>query len=216
MSFNDHKIETGKTKFIAWSSARLPKEGEKICGDLSLVKKSNGKVLVAAVDGLGHGVSAAKASKKAIDLLESFEKESLINLIHRCHKELRQTRGVVMSLALIDSKENMMTWIGVGNVEGVLFRAHSEVGQKLERIVLRGGVIGYKLPSLQAAMIPIFKDDIVVFTTDGVEHDYVDELNASEHPEEIVEFVASNYFKKSDDALIIAGKYLGEGFQYEN
>lgn len=121
-----------------------------------------------------------------------------------------------MSLALIDSKENMMTWIGVGNVEGVLFRAHSESGQKLERIVLRGGVIGYKLPSLQAAMIPIYKDDIVVFTTDGVEHDYVDELNASEHPEEIVEFVASNYFKKSDDALIIAGKYLGEGFQYEN
>src|SRR5437764_14087643 len=57
--------------------------------------------------------------------------DSVILLVGRCHKRLRSTRGVVMSLASFDARESIMTWIGIGNVAGLLLRR--EGGAQLTR-----------------------------------------------------------------------------------
>ena len=58
----------------------------------------------------------------ARDVLARHAEDSVILLVDRCHERLRSTRGVVMSLASFDARESIMTWIGIGNVAGLLLR----------------------------------------------------------------------------------------------
>lgn len=189
---------------------RSPKEGEDECGDTFLVRENGDKILIAVIDGLGHGLMASKASKKAKKLLRSFKHHSLINLVKYCHKELRSSRGVVMGLAIINFWEHTLAWIGVGNIKGVLLLADKENYIHTERMVQRSGIVGYKLPFLQVSMIPVVCGDVLIFATDGVQNNYMNEIDRNSTPEKIVR-LSSSYFKRSDDALIFAAKYKGEG-----
>ena len=58
-----------------------------------------------------------------------------------------------MSVAVLDARAETMTWVGVGNVEGVLLRAQAAVSPRRESLLLRGGVIGGRLPALLAAIL---------------------------------------------------------------
>lgn len=210
MNINGKHITSGITSHITWSAATLPKKGEEKCGDKFVIKEYRDKILVAAIDGLGHGDEAAKASQEAVNMLQSFTTESLITIVNRCHKELRDTRGVVMSLALFDIWDRTMSWISIGNVDGVFLRTQTNEHRKNKDLVLRGGVVGYKLPPLQAAIFEVSPGDMLIFTTDGVESDYIDRVNNQNSPEEIVEYIASDYFKATDDALILVARYIGD------
>lgn len=115
-----------------------------------------------------------------------------------------------MSLALVDSWERILTWIGVGNVQGSLLPGENASESDNESIILKQGIVGYNLPSLQASVLPISVDDMLIFTTDGIQNGYIDKIDAGTDPEKIVEYIASNYIKKSDDALILAARFVGE------
>lgn len=202
-------ILTGNSVGIEWSAIILPKGGEDVSGDLFLVNNYRDKVLIAVIDGLGHGERALQVSKKAIELMQPFTNESLISIINNCHTNLRMTRGVVMNLAAIDCWDNTLTWTGVGNVEGILYRTDDKEHLGSENIVVRGGVVGYKLPLLKASMVPISPGDTLVFTTDGVNLNYMNEVDIEKSPKEIVSYIASNYVDRKDDALILAARYIG-------
>lgn len=211
MSFNadtECEIISGKNAGSTWSMARLPKKGESICGDHFLVIKKNNRILVAVTDGLGHGIKAKEVSELAISTLEHFEGETVINLVNDCHQKLRSTRGVVMSLGIIDCTEHTLTWLGIGNVEGVLLRAQNDLG--MENIILRGGVVGYQLPSLKASLVPVSSGDTLIFATDGVEREFLSKLRVDDTPLETVKNIAGKYFKELDDALILALEYIEE------
>ncbi len=201
------KLVSNSTVCVDWSSVRYPKEGEKECGDLFIVKNYRDKILLAAIDGLGHGREAMVASKRAWEVLNTFTGQSLISMIETCHRELKRTRGVVISLALIDIWEHTMTWTGVGNVEGVLCRADQKEYLGKENIILRGGVVGYKLPFIKATMVPITEGDTLIFTTDGIQRNYIEYVNVRKSPSEIVRDIAANYIEPSDDSLILVARF---------
>src|SRR5437879_11854578 len=96
--------------------------------------------MVAATDGLGRGATAANAAKAAITVLRNGVGEPIIPLVVTCHERLRATRGVVLSIASVDVSHGLMTWLGVGNVHGVVVRADKTSTQ--ETLLLRGVVIG--------------------------------------------------------------------------
>jgi negative regulator of sigma-B (phosphoserine phosphatase) len=144
-------VEYGVAKFV------LPGQGES--GDHHLVCCNRNGILVAAIDGIGHGEEAANASKAAAALLRSSADEPVIFLVERCHEKLRATPGVVLSLACIDREHGMMTWLGVGNVEGELMRADAKKGNVRESLLLQAGVVGSQLPALEATVLPIVRGD---------------------------------------------------------
>src|ERR1700740_2567242 len=104
----------------------LPGKGE--AGDYQLGVCNRGGVLIAAIDGIGHGEEAANAAKTAGALLKRFADEPIISLVERCHGRLRGTRGIVLSLAFIEPALGMMTWLGVGNVQGLLMHCNAKRG----------------------------------------------------------------------------------------
>lgn len=203
------KSSSARINGLTWSMASSTKEGELKCGDACLVKEYDDQILLAVIDGLGHGDKAANASQKAVELLKTFSGESLIKMINHCHEGLRNTRGVVMSLALINLLEHTITWLGVGNVDGTLLLANEENRPKVERFLLKGGIVGYQLPFLQATITPISKGDMIIFSTDGVEISFLGKIDVNDEPDYIVTKISENYFMQSDDALILVAKYEG-------
>jgi len=194
-------VEYGVAKFI------LPGQGES--GDHHLVCCNRNGILVAAIDGIGHGEEAANASKTAAALFKSSADEPIISLVEQCHEKLRATRGVVLSLAWIDPDHGMMTWLGVGNVQGVLMRADAKKGNGQESLLLRAGVVGSQLPALQATVLPIVRGDTLFFATDGVRSDFSVTLSSRENPQRAADRILEHYGNGNDDALVLVARLSG-------
>jgi negative regulator of sigma-B (phosphoserine phosphatase) len=194
-------VEYGVAKCV------LPGQGES--GDRHLICCAGDGVLIAAIDGIGHGEEAAHAAEAAISILKANAEEPVISLVERCHEDLRSTRGVVLSLASIDPGHGMMTWLGVGNVQGVLMRAGAQKGSVQEVLLLRGGVVGSQLPALQAAVLPIAKGDTLVFVTDGIRSEFVESLSALESPQRAADKILKRHGKGNDDALALVVRLTG-------
>jgi hypothetical protein len=113
-----------------------------------------------------------------------------------------------MSLASIDSAQGFMTWIGVGNVQGVMLRRQGTRGLPPEELLLRAGVVGAQLPPLQASVLPITRGDTVIFATDGIHSGFVESASALEPPQKSADRILAQYRRGNDDALVLVTRYL--------
>jgi phosphoserine phosphatase RsbX len=184
-----------------WAGSALELES----GDLHVVVPSPQGALVALMDGLGHGPEAAAAAQAAIPLLESDAGHPVADLVLRCHEGLRKTRGVAMSLASFDARDGSMTWTGVGNVDGVLLRP----SKPARAILLRGGVVGYKLPALHVETIAVSRGGLLIMVTDGIRGGFTEHLSIAGAPMEIAESILLRFAKRSDDAHVVVARYWG-------
>ena len=222
---------------LEWGAAIFTREGEAESGDRYAVAPFDGGILVAAIDGLGHGKEAALAAELASRILEDDPHESVITLVSRCHEGLRSTRGVVMSLASFATRAETMTWLGVGNVEGRLVRARGDgppsdrrQGERrlrdqavaaerrraerrgsstFEFLLLRAGVVGSHLPPLDGALLPIRPGDTLLLTTDGVALPDLVDIDPDERPQETAERILSRHKKGTDDGLVVVARWVG-------
>jgi phosphoserine phosphatase RsbX len=184
------------------ASAALP--GETESGDTHVIASHSGGVLVAGIDGLGHGSEAAHAAGVARAVLEDDPGADLVELFARCHARLARSRGVVMSLAAF-SAAGRLVWLGVGNVEGTLLRD----GGGTEAILLLGGVVGYSLPRLRPSTTSVAPGDLLVLATDGISHGFAQGLDPSLSPQELADGIVAEFGRGSDDALALVARYLG-------
>lgn len=194
-------LEYGFTK------STVPGQGES--GDLHLVCFTKTRILVAAVDGLGHGERAADAARLAISVLGADPDDPVISLLERCHLKLRGTRGAVLSVACIEPEQGMMTWLGVGNVQGVLVRANSAKRPQREMLLVRGGVVGAQLPPLQATVLSIGLGDTLYFATDGIKREFSESLTALENPQRAADRILGQFQNGIDDALVLVARLTG-------
>ena len=204
-----NEISGESAPLISFGIATLPLRGETESGDEYLVKPNGKEVLVAVLDGLGHGPEAALAARRGRALLEAHAEEPLFSLVGRCHTGLSRTRGVAMSLASINCLDDSLTWLGVGNVEGVLLAGGNSAGPGHEWLMLRGGVVGYQIPSLRASLLPIKPGNLLILCTDGIASGFLEGVEASDPPQRIADQILARYGKRTDDALVLVVRYLG-------
>lgn len=190
-----------------WAVAERPKHGETDNADLAVVHELPDGLLLGAIDGLGHGPEASEASHAAAAILREHAGEPLDELVQRCHQGLRKTRGVVLTLAAIDTRSHGLTWVGVGNVDAMLIRAEEDGGA--ESIVAMGGIVGYELPALRAATLPLERDDLLVLATDGIRTRFRETIDGTLAPRELVDRILDEHAKENDDALVLAARYRG-------
>ena len=161
-------------------------------------------MLVAVVDGLGHGPEAASAAKTAIAVLEASGERELGARFLRCHERLRDTRGVVLSLALFAT--GSLTWLGVGNVDGVLLRSGFSAP---EQLLVRGGVVGRRLPSLELSRLTVARGDTLILATDGIQSRFAEDPGAAFAAPPTAERILADHGKETDDALVLVVRYVG-------
>jgi negative regulator of sigma-B (phosphoserine phosphatase) len=194
---------------VGVAMAALPGESES--GDLHLVERHPGGVLVGVIDGLGHGSEAAEAARVASATVRQDPGGELPDLFVSSHGRLARSRGVVMSLARFSEADASMTWLGVGNVEGTLVRAGAEEGTPTESILLMGGVVGYQLPRLRPSTTSLAPGDTVILATDGIKHGFLQGLDRRLPPQELADRILADHARESDDALVLVARYLGPG-----
>ena len=181
-------------------------------GDSHVIKPSPEGVLAAVIDGVGHGNEAADAARIAGRTLTASPHEDTVSLVWRCHEALKQTRGVVMTVVFF-SPSGAMTWVGVGNIEGVIVRCDSGGRVRSNHVVLRGGVVGHRLPPLRAESLTMLPHDTIVLATDGIRPEFSDALVPGEEPQVMADQILARYRKGTDDALVLVVRCLGDGPQ---
>jgi phosphoserine phosphatase RsbX len=204
--------------WLSWGVATRALARQNVSGDLSLIAPFPGGALIAVVDGLGHGEDAVTAARLAVTTLREHAQESVVLLLQRCHEQLKGTRGVVMSLASVRVDDGLLTWAGVGDVEGILLRGSPGANPARESLLLRGGVIGYQLPPLRAATLPVSRRDVLIFATDGIHSNFTQERLlrdpltrlAPDGPRQLAAHIIAQYGKATDDALVLVARYLGD------
>jgi serine phosphatase RsbU (regulator of sigma subunit) len=194
---------------IEWGVASRALPGQSVSGDMHLIKPFADGILIAVVDGLGHGDEATAAAKTAITALADHAGDHVISLAYHANEALIPTRGVVMTIASLRVREGTITWLGVGNVEGLLLRADPHVSHDSESVLLRGGVLGYQMPTLQASVLPIARGDLLIFATDGIRTGFITTVARGDSPKQNADRILEKHFKGTDDALVLVVRYLG-------
>jgi negative regulator of sigma-B (phosphoserine phosphatase) len=88
-------------------------------------------------------------------------------------------------------------------------RTSASVDPNVETIFLRPGVVGYRLPPLQAVITPIGPGDLLILTTDGIRSDFIRHFSSEDSPEKIADYISSIFRKGNDDGLVLVARYLG-------
>lgn len=197
------------TPWMEYGVAGAPLVGQRESGDAYVFQATGDLVLAAVVDGLGHGQEAARAARVAADTLQRGPEQSVITLVRHCHAALLGTRGVAMSLASINAGDDTMTWLAIGNVEGVLIRADQAAVPAREAILMRGGVVGFELPLLRASVTSLTRGDTLVLATDGIRPSFVEALHGGLPAQRLADSILSHHGKNTDDALVLVARYLG-------
>lgn len=187
--------------------AVAPRAGEVECGDRHLIHPHENGVLIAVMDGLGHGAEAAITAEQAKNVLAEHASESVVSMVRTCHEQLRGSRGVVLTVAAYDRRDGTVTWLGVGNVDAALVRASPDAYPRTEHVLLRAGVIGQRLPPLYAAVLPVARGDTLVIATDGIRSGFPQAVRNGDAPQEIADRILAGYGSNSDDALVFVGRF---------
>lgn len=194
---------------VEWGAAERPKAGETLSGDMHLVKALGDSTLVAVADGLGHGAAAAEAARLALETVEEYSHKPLVQVLENCNLRLRQARGAVMTMAILNHLESSMEWVGVGNVEGVLVRSMPGGKTTKESLLLSSGVLGASLPPLRTSALKIGSGDTLVLATDGIRRGFEDRMVLFEMPAKTAEGILARDGLDTDDALVLVATIHG-------
>jgi serine phosphatase RsbU (regulator of sigma subunit) len=194
---------------IAWGARARSFADAEECGDLDIVVASRAGAVIALADGLGHGREAAVAARQAAAVIGAHADSDVVDLMRLCHEGLRSTRGAALSIAAFACSDATMTWVAVGNVDGVLVRADPSAQPERHGLLLRGGVVGYRMPPLRAEVLPIFPGDTLIMATDGISSQFGREQVRGRDPQSAADDILARHGKQSDDALVLVARYLG-------
>lgn len=114
-----------------------PHPDESAVGDGFGLAWEGDRMTVAVVDGLGHGVEAAEARQVALAMLEQQPALDSAGLLREIDIGLRVTRGAAAAIIQIDGWSRQLTFAGMGNVNGRLYRLAGD-----QALMSRPGILG--------------------------------------------------------------------------
>ena len=182
-----------------------PCEGETVSGDGTVVCRIGRALLVAVIDGLGHGPLAREATVAAARAVRSHAGEELESIFHRCHERIAHTRGVAMTVVRIEP-DGCATFAGVGNV------AAYAVGPATSfRFSGSAAVVGTPGPlrriALERSMLTPY--DALALFTDGLTSQTSldgDRSALGEAPVVIAQGLLERFGRTNDDALVLVAR----------
>jgi negative regulator of sigma-B (phosphoserine phosphatase) len=194
---------------LTWGAAARTCPGETASGDLAVVRQVPGGTLVAALDGTGHGEEAARAAGAARAVLERLGGAELSSVVDGCHEALRSTRGAALSVAFISTATRTVSWVGVGNVLGLLASGDALFPRRVRWLGTPGGVAGHALPRTRPGRLEVRHGDVLILATDGVRAAFADRLELAGRPRDIAERILSRHWTGTDDAVALVVRFLG-------
>jgi Stage II sporulation protein E (SpoIIE) len=120
-----------------------------------------GALLVAVVDGLGHGKEAGVAAQAAARIVREHPELQVDELVRRCDRELQPTRGAAVGVLRV-REDGRGEFCGIGNIEVQIL-----AGQPPGLFCLPG-IVGHNLRTVRAMPFTMRAGDIYCLHSDGV------------------------------------------------
>jgi negative regulator of sigma-B (phosphoserine phosphatase) len=186
---------------VAW----VAHEGETRSGDVAVFVPTVAGGLVCVIDGLGHGPEAADAAELCASVVREHAEAEARELLEACHEALLQTRGAVMTAVWFDLEHSQLSWAGVGNVDARLVRSGPELREEVALVL--GGVLGYRMPRVRPATMPLERGDLLVMITDGIDGAISPALVGGGPAQALATRILEQHGKGTDDALAVVVRY---------
>jgi len=189
---------------LEWSIFSRPLPGQRSNGDAYFVKRYEDKVILAVIDGLGHGPAAHEAAQVAVDCLENYYRRAFSEIFQLCHQRLRKTRGAAMSLCRINLKDRVMTHTGIGNVQTRVYSS-----EKAPAPFCLNGTLGVAMPKVRIDDYSLSKESIIVMFSDGVSGRFSPDRFPgflSLRSQNLAKRIMDNYARDNDDATVIVAR----------
>jgi serine phosphatase RsbU (regulator of sigma subunit) len=74
---------------------------------------------------------------------------------------------------------------------------------------MRGGVVGYQIPTLRARSLDLEPGDLLVMATDGIHGGYPSALKPTQTVQASADRILADYGNDSDDALVLVSRLDG-------
>lgn len=187
-------------------SVVVAKTGEEACGDGCLVLRRDSWIKIFLGDGLGHGAEANKAVNAAMEVFKNSNEKSPAELIREIHQEVKKTRGLVASVAVLDLLNKTGRICGVGNVSGKSFSAANTRNH-----ICYNGIIGLNIPgSMKDQELAAEEvNQYLILCSDGIRSRW----DASKYPgifkydlSILAASIYKDFSRKTDDMSILVGK----------
>ena len=182
----------------------LPKSEEKVSGDGWSYSINNPTKTFLVVDGLGHGVLAAEASRRAVQIFQQNSNEIPVDILEAIHDGLRATRGAAAAVAQVDLSKRIIHYAGVGNINGAIVTSSG-----CRRMVSHNGTLGHEIRKFDEFTYEIPDGAALLMHSDGLGsrwdiRKYPGLL--SHHPKIITSILYRDFHKDRDDVTVLFGR----------
>lgn len=191
----------GHTGVVAAARIR-PHRTERVSGDAATLRWVGDRVVLAVVDGLGHGSNAAAIARRAEASLSMSLSTDVAAVMAEVHETLRPTDGAAVAIAALDPAECSFEAAAVGNVRIRL------IGKTDQRLNWSAGTVGteYRTPivasgSLDGATLLMYSDGVA------------DHFGASDYPgirsdspDIASRIIVERFGKEHDDASCLVAR----------
>jgi negative regulator of sigma-B (phosphoserine phosphatase) len=171
------------------------------CGDIFVVESSSGgALLVAVVDGLGHGEEAGLAAKAAAETIRGHLDLPVAEILRQCDRALQTTRGAAVGVLRLE-ENGRGEFCGIGNVE-----VQSLEGAAPGLFCLPG-IVGHNLRTVRAMPFAMRPGDVYCLHSDGVTARGNLRGCLPGAPEAVARRIVESFGRRHDDATAVVLGY---------
>ena len=171
-------------------------------GDRYYVNKTESGLMVAVIDGLGHGSPASEAAEIALECLQQRGNDTPENFYRICEEKLVKTRGVVAGIATIDTRTDKLEYVGIGNIEAQVYS-----GGNVYTLISRHGVVGYgQRPKTRAHDTVFAPGAMLIMFSDGISTKFKlsEYYGLVDQPAQfIADVLIRDWSRTTDDATVV-------------
>ena len=185
--------------------AARPYQGETVCGDAGASWHLPTRRVLALADGLGHGPKAHHAAMKAMECIADNLDRECAQMFAACNEQLRNTRGAVLAVAVIDLPGSMLTLGSIGNIRCKLLTAKRAI-----RLGSGRGIVGAGFTWSPPDQVQLESGDTLVMYSDGVAEDAdvrACHVNGTVTPQQLAQDVVAQWGRADDDATVLVYRH---------
>ncbi len=178
----------------------IPRLGEVVCGDDCVIRLESQRVILALIDGAGHGAEARAVTDAALRLLSRVPMETESDAaMNQLHAHLHGTPGAAAAVAVLSLVGECWagSYIAVGDISLAVVSSQSRL------LPVTDGVVGYAMHTAHPVSLRLNPGELLLMASDGVDHHFLDEAAPGKLPPNALDAarkIVFNHQRDHDDS----------------
>lgn len=173
-------------------------------GDALVVRHCSNKLLLAVIDGTGHGEVAHQVSNRLATYLNNMPLMEPTRILEELHEYIKPSIGASVGVALINTEQVTMEFAGVGNISAYV------LSQNDVSFVSNDGVIGGQYRRCTSHKTTLKAGDLIVIHSDGIQSRFYTQYQQGQKQQSagvFLTYIFKYFAKEHDDASCIVYRF---------